>query len=238
MTVLADEAVAAVLVVPENDWTAISKRVGLAALASDIASSIQVYLPHFGDLVAASAIWASTTFPGIVDESRLLAKYCSQAQSAFGELSRSLQGLGPNDPLPPAVRTEAQGVIENLAASTAVQDGTCKALFAAVLTFTTVNQTVDGAIAEYARRLGPDWAAITASTAAVNQATGRVLGGWQAITDDIGAIARGQVPVTTALLLGLGIDEAIREWAALERACADFARLADGQAGYLNGSWL
>ena len=235
---LTSDSLGSLFVIPESDWTSISKRVGLTILAKDIAPSIARYLVDFPALETVCQKWKDTTFPGLIAQSENLSNYCVQARDSWTKLQQAISGLDPNRDLPPEVKREAEGVIGSLSQSTASLNQQFAPLSADVLAFTTQNQVIDSHITSYTDRLGPDWKSINPSTTAVDKATGLVMGAWQAISDDLNAIATGRIVMTTQLLLSLDIASALLSWEHLRDEAHDFASMAKGQEQYLSGQWI
>ncbi len=235
---LVNEAVGSLYTVPENDWTEISKRVGLALLAKDISHHIAQYLPDFPALVTACERWKTHTFPSLVAESASLPSYCSQAREDFSKLQQQLAGQDPNRPLPAPLQQEAQTVLTRLSESSTPRERAAKDLVAELMSFVAVNQLIDAKIKSYTERLGPQWKSIDPSAGAVSRASSLVLGAWAAISSDLSYVVSGRIPVTTALLLGLGISSALLAWENLQREAEQFSHIAQGQEKYLNGQWL
>ena len=235
---LASESLGSLFTVSESDWTQISKRVGLAILARDIATQIARYLPDFPALVKVCESWKERTFLELVLQSARLPAYCIRAREDFSSFERKLSGLDPVKPLPLQLQQEAQTVILWLAGASEPLAQAFKDLAAQVAEFTSVNQRIDAKIQSYTDRLGPEWKSIDPAAGAVSHATGLVLGAWSAISSDLSAVVSGRIPVTTPLLLSLGIASALRAWDNLRKKAEEFGRIAKGQERYLSGQWL
>jgi hypothetical protein len=224
--------------IPEADWTAVSKRVGLTRLTEDIADRIAKSLPDFPSLVQVCKIWRETTFPGLIQQSHDVNAYAVQSIASFTALQQKIAGLDPNKPLPPAVKAEAEKSIGTLSTSSATLSTTSASLQAQVANFSSVNHVVDAKITTYVAKLSPQWASIAAPIEAVDRATGRIRGAWQAINNDLQSVVSGKIPITTPFLIGLDIQVSINTWQILRSETAAFASLAQGQDKYLTGQWL
>jgi hypothetical protein len=235
---IASDDVASLFSIPEDDWTAINKRVGLVWLARDIVTSIEQYLPNFPALETASQTWKDATFPALVQQAGAITTYSGQAISSFTTLQTATQALDPNAPLPPTVQSQAQTALDALAASSATIAASAKSLGDDVAAFTTQNQIVDAKINDYVGVLGSDWTVLTAETESVDQAVGLVRGSWSAIVDDLRNVASGQITITTPFLLGLDIASALLSWQHIQAEAGAFATMAGGQGQYLDGSWV
>jgi hypothetical protein len=235
---LVNESVGSLFTVPERDWTEISKRVGQAVLAKDISNRIAQYLPDFPALVTACERWKDHTFPGLVVEATNLPGYCSRAREDFSRLQQELAGQDPNRPLPPLLQQEAQTVLARLSESSTPRERASKDLVAELMAFVSVNELIDAKIKSYTDLLGPEWKSIDPSSGAVSRASSLVLGAWVAISSDLSYVVSGRIPITTALLLSLGISSALLAWENLQREAEQFSPIAQGQKKYLNGQWL
>lgn len=227
-----------VLVIPEQDWTVISKRVGLTMLAEGISSTIVQYLLGFPDLVIVCRRWRDHTFSGLIDHANKLDIHSANAIRDFESLQLGLSELQPTDPLPADLRREAETVIGALADSTQALNTEFAVLNAEVTDFTIKNQIVDQNIEEYSSVLGPEWQSIFPSTGKVDAACGIVRGTWQALADDLSYITAHPVIIDTSFLLSLQIEAALSAWGNLQKEAVVFGNMADGQEQYLSGDWL
>ena len=235
---LTSTSLGSLFVISESDWTAVSKRVGLTSLTKEIAGQVAKYLPDFPQLVQVCQRWKDVTFPGIVTQSRNLSAYSAQAIQSFTALQQKIAQLQPHEELPPAVRDEAEKDLGVLAQSTATIGGAFSELEGQIATFSKVNQVVDADITNYTARLSPEWKSIQTSVDAVDRATGRIRGAWQAINNDLQSVVTGKIPITTPFLLGLDIHSALLSWQILQQESTAFPSLAQGQDRYLTGQWL
>lgn len=224
--------------IPESDWTAISKRVGLTVLLEGTADYIAPYIRDFRNLEIVCKTWKDATFPELVTQSHNLSHYSTEAIQSFSELQRTISNLDPNEDLPPGVKQKAETVIGQLARSTGSLNQAFFSLTQNVKAFVSENNMVDAEIHSYVDRLGPDWQWIGASTKAVENAAGLVLGTWQAIASDLDNVVSGQITVTTKFLLNLDIQWALNSWKDLQNETDAFPSMAKGQDEYLTGRWL
>jgi hypothetical protein len=235
---LTSEELGNVVVVPQGDWTVINQRVGLTLLAENIASTIGQFLPVFPELVPVCRMWKDRTFAELIDHTRQLEAQAAAAIRDFGALQAELDTLGFNDPLPDALRRQAEAAIGALAKSTAELSVRFDRISADVTEFTIRNQVVDQNIEQYRRMLGPNWQSILPSTSKVSDASGLVRGHWHALTDDLANIARNPVTITPPFLLSLQIQSALLAWSNLKMQAVAFVAMAVGQDRYLTGQWL
>lgn len=224
--------------VPESDWTALSKRVGLTRLASSIAPVIEKYIPDFPQLVTVCENWANTTFPGLVDVSGRINTFSQECVQRFGAVQQAIAGLGQNDPIPPATVTLIQNSFASLAVDAGPLNSTVVDLSGQVKAFVDRNDIIDAEIANYAKELGPNWQAIGAATAPVQQAAGLVEGAWGAIATDFTAIATQKFEITMPFLLSLDVQSAVLSWTNVGKEAAAFQPMAAGQQQFLTGAWL
>jgi hypothetical protein len=235
---LTSEELGNVVVVPQGDWTVINQRVGLTLLAENIASTIGQFLPGFPELVPVCRMWKDRTFAELIDHTRQLEAQAAAAIRDFGALQAELDTLGFNDPLPDALRRQAEAAIGALAKSTAELSVRFDRISADVTEFTIRNRVVDQNIEQYRRMLGPNWQSILPSTSKVSDASGLVRGHWHALTDDLANIARNPVTITTPFLMSLQIQSALLAWSNLKMQAVAFVAMAVGQDRYLTGQWL
>jgi hypothetical protein len=224
--------------IAESDWTVINKRVGQASLLSLIAGSVSQTLPGFGALAAACTTWRSRTFPDIDRTARATADGCDQAIREFSAVNQGLEALPDDAALPSDLAGRAREAIDHWAATASGLSGRFATLTPEVRDFHTANFTVDAQISVYQNRLGPLWKPVAAQTLAVNNATGQILGIWQAITDDLRQITARPVTITTPFLTSLQIGAALNSWRNLRGKALAFAGMVPGQERFLSGAWL
>lgn len=230
---LTNESVAQLFTVPESDWTAINKRVGVTEYAKGIASEISQMLPKYPQLVSACDLWMSTTFPGLISHSTALVNYADQSTQQFTDLQNALNALGPNtNPLPSAIQSQAQTALNNLQQTSNTLGAQFDTLSQQVSDFATVNGEIDTEITHYQSQLGPWWAPIGATISKVDGATGHVKGVWLAINSDLQNALSGQIDVTDSFLLGLDINVALSAWASIKTEATAFGTMANGQMQY------
>ena len=221
--------------VPRADWQAISQRVGMTLLAEGIAPTIGRFLPSFPELVAVCRQWKDTTFPNVVSQSAHLGAYASSAIDRFSALRELISAATPS--LLPLVKQQAETELVELLRSTQQLAEDFEPLTGQVRSFAFENDAVDAQINAYAGRLGPGWTSIRPATQAVDVAVGRVLGTWQALADDLSAIACGRIGIKLPIL-GLQIEVALKSWSSLQQEAKAFASLAETQRPYLDGQGL
>lgn len=235
---LSDPSVGSLFTVPESNWTAISKRVGITVLASAIAPIIGRTLADFPKLETACQAWRNATFPGMVGLSADIGTFATTAAADLKSLQGPISQLNPGDAVPASTAKLVQTTLGKLAQNMLPLNTQCNALNTQVQSFATENQIVDGQVQNYVKYLGPNWQSLTSDVPAVEAATGLVEGAWKAISNDFNAVATGAIPITTALLLSLDLQSAILAWTNLGPEATAFASLAQGQQQYLSGAWL
>ncbi|GAB2962181.1 hypothetical protein GCM10027048_33240 [Hymenobacter coalescens] len=226
---IASASVAELYTVPASVWAAIHQRVSLTLMAQPMAAEIQQMLLHFPDLVTVCQQWQSTTFPGIVAQSRQLAAYAAQAQQDFTPLAATVAALDPNAPLPEAVRAQAQAALSRLSQSTAALQQAFDGLKAQISQFRLVNGQVDTEAERYAGQLGFLGAPVAHAVQAVEAATGSVLGDWSAIADDLHELTISPADLTLAVLLSLQLQMALLTWQSIGQEVAGFQQNLMGQ---------
>jgi hypothetical protein len=230
---LTDKSVAQLFTVPESDWTAINKRVGVTEYAKGIASEISQMLPKYPELVTACDLWMSTTFPGLISHAAALANYADQSTRQFTDLQNALAALGNNtNPLPPAVQSQAQSALNDLQQTSKTLGTQFTTLSQQVSDFASINSQVDEEITHYQTQLGQWWAPIGAKISTVDNATGHVKGVWSAISSDLQNALSGQLDITNSFLMGLDISVALSDWATIKTEATAFGAMANGQTQY------
>lgn len=235
---LADPSTSALFAVPETNWTAISKRVGITILANAIAPIIGQTLSEFPKLEAACQVWRNTTFPGLTSLSASIGTFAGTAVTGLKALQGPISQLAPGDMVPSSTAELVRTTLGNLAQGMAPLNTQCSALNTQVQSFADENQIVDAQVQAYIKYLGPNWQSLAGDIPAVESATGLVEGAWKAITQDFNAVATGSISITTALLLSLDLQSAILAWTNLAPQASAFASLAQDQQQYLSGAWL
>ncbi|MGO9319823.1 MAG: hypothetical protein ACLQBY_03325 [Solirubrobacteraceae bacterium] len=235
---LASAGTGSLFQVSEGNWTLISKRVGLAHLAEPIEVEVAKRIPEFPALATACDRWRTATFSGIVTQAEELTANCTTSIQTFARLQHAIANLDPDESPPESICASIFAAISSLHQSTVTLSNAIVALAGEVTAFRSANDVVDAQIARFVQELGPDWVSLASSTHAVEQAVGVVEGAWQAITADIGTIASGSIPITTQLLLSLGIASALLSWEHVREEAQAFPSMATGQTRYLDGSWL
>jgi len=226
---LTSDSIGSLFTIPEGNWTAIDRRVDLVLLAKDAAALIAQTIPPFPALVAQCEVWRAATLPGVLAQSQSLAAWASAAMADFAELQRRMAGLNEMDPLPPETHRFAECAMQGLATSTRVQKDHFDPLLAGVREFASRNMAVDAIVDRNVRKLGPEWKSLAAESAGLQQASGKVLGGWQALSHDLDQVAAGKFTLDVPFLLDLEIAVAVRSWENIAREAAAFPAKAAGR---------
>jgi hypothetical protein len=209
--------------IPSEDWAAIRERVELCLFAENIQTFIAQTLPDFPALVVVCKTWQSSTYPGLIEGATNLAQYSADAITSFTQLQDAIKDLKPNDPLPPPVKSMAEEAFGALDRTTAPLSSSFGTLSDQLIAFDTVNGVVDSQVGRYRAQLGDHWTSIAAENAAVEKATGKVLGAWLAISNDLDLVVRDPDMITTQFLLDLQIASAIRTWQQIQAEATAFA---------------
>jgi hypothetical protein len=221
---LASASLADLFTVPASDWAAIQRRVSVVLLATTVVADIQQALPHFPDLLVACQAWQATTLPAIREQSQQLHAYAADAQRQFGPLADAIDALDPNAPLPPAVRAQAETALAALQQATTRISASFNALREPISNFHLVNGQVDTELLRYQDLVAFFGDAITQATRTLDNATGRVQGDWNAISDDLRPLTSDQVDLTLAILASLGLRQDLAIWASIEQQTSEFER--------------
>jgi hypothetical protein len=233
MTPLAHPTTAEIFTIPAADWTAINKRVGTVLVLEPLGAIVSKTLPGYPALLTSSKSWVNTTYDGLVSQSRALADYAGRAISTFGDLSAAVKQVPAGATPPPPLQELTAAVLAALAESTGPLAAAFNSLSGQVQEFLTANKAVDAefAAAEGAE-LGVYWAPVAAQLALLENAAGRVMGDWNAITSDLATLQRPAVDVTMEFIESLQLDAAVVAWTAVRTEAAAFAATVAGQKQY------
>ena len=233
MTPLAQPTTAEIFTIPAADWTAINKRVGTVSILERYEPFVSKTLPGFPALVASSALWANTTYDGLVNQSRVLADYAGRAISTFGDLSAAVKQVPAATPPPPSLQERTTAALAALAESTGPLAAAFNSLSGQVQEFLTTNKAVDAqfAAAEGAK-FGVFWAPVATQFALLENAAGRVMGDWNAITSDLATLQRPAIDVTMEFIESLQLDAALVAWTSVRSEAGAFASHTSGQKQY------
>jgi len=230
---LASAATSSMYAIPAADWTAINQRVGSVLAIAPAKDVISQTLSQYPALLDSSQQWTQSTFQGLITHARELNGYAGSAMSNFSQLHAALEGVKQGGgAVPPGVQQQTASVLQQLAQDTAPLAAASGALATSMRAFLTDNQVVDGEIARFQAVLGSFWAPVGATIAALEQAAGRVTGGWSAITDDLNNVLAAPIDVTLPFLESLEIQAALASWQAVQAETGGFASLAAGQEQY------
>ena len=235
MTTLVSPDLTGVFTVPEADWSAISKRVGVS-IALHQAFEGPRMMPSFPALLAASQTWKATTFPSLIAQSTSLGEYADAAIGDFTSLQQSIDALGPAATVvPESLTTTVRDTLRRLHAATSTQADAFSALVSPIDAFRVASDGLDRDVAQTS--IAQTFPATSAQTSAVADGIAHVEGRWTALRDDLAA-SNGDVDVTMPFLAGLGIAAAIVSWQRIKSETTAFAAMADGQQEYLSGSLI
>lgn len=208
----------ALYAIPAESWEAISARVStVIQLVND-----DDLWPDFAALGASCKLWQSTTFPNIIAQSVLVSTFATKAVQALQELANGLEGLQPDDELPPTVRFHYLTRINSLATSATTYRDAMDAQTPDIFAFVALNILAD-------LTGGPVLGSLTECCAPLDNAVRLLLGSWVGLSDQLVALSSGRVEITTAGLLAEDIQAIITDWNRLNQAAADF----DGMASNL-----
>lgn len=222
--------------VPEDDWVAISKRVGYAIKLSNIADQVTQFLPGFRALVTACVTWRDSTFPAIASNAVSLRDYSKQAVTEFTDLKAKIGPDGAN--LSPQVKDLVVATLHRLSEQTTPLNNQFRTVAGQIADFTDLNRAVDAQVDAFVNKLGPQWHSILSSTGKVDDATGLVRGTWEALSADLNALVSEPIDVDEPFILSLQIDSSLLAWVNLQGEANRFGTVVANQQQYLTGAWL
>jgi hypothetical protein len=235
MTTLVSPDLTTVFTVPEADWSAISKRVGVSIALHQAFEGPQM-MPSFPSLLAASRTWRATTFPSLVTQSGSLGGYADTAIGDFTSLQQNIDALGPAATVvPESLKTTVRDTLRRLHAATSTQADGFTALVPPIDAFRVASDAMDRDVAQTS--IAQTFPPTSAQTSTVADGIAHVEGRWTALRDDLAA-STGDIDVTMPFLAGLGIAAAIVSWQRIKSEAAEFASMAAGQQEYLSGSLI
>jgi hypothetical protein len=223
---LADSSVGSIFTIPSGAWGAIANRVSLVEKAAPAASLLQNFLPAFPALVTGARHWMASTFPGINMLSTQLGDYAVTSIDEFSDLRTSIDALGHEDSAgEAALLAQAETAIARLSKATSMLTTAFVPVTAGVIAFAQQNAAVDADVAQTIQRIRirTDWSALHDESAALQRAAAAVRGGWSALGDDLGSVARKQFHFTIPFVLSLDIGSALLAWTNMEERASAFA---------------
>lgn len=238
---LTTDSLIALYTIPEQDWIAISKRVGgVLVVASDpgYKNKMPHVFPHFNQVLKSCQEWKDTTFPGLVSQSGALHDYASQAITDFQQVKTEIANLEKDIPSPmDNVKQKVKATIERLQQATIPLNNAFFTLSGQFSEFHDANEQFDTDISTFKEK--PIWMEIVfGSIQVLEDAIGQVVGGWQAITSDLEDVVSGKIDITMPFIMELDIDVALKSWKRIQIETDCFRSMANGQQKYLSGDWL
>lgn len=206
---LVDPSVGALFTIPASAWSAINGEVRTILIQMAMEPGSPLEGTPLGN---ACSSWGMQILPGLHQLSGSLSQFSGTAVQLLTELETIVAGLAPNEPLTPEMKAKALGVFQPLASGSQALRQPSDELMTQISAFVNVIKADDADVREDMIARGQDPGTMFASMAAVEQACGQVLGGWQAISDDLDSIASQQVSLTIAILLSLDIQSAVLAW--------------------------
>jgi len=233
MTALTCNSLGRLLTVPEDDWTAINKRVGEAAAGAGAAEYISQYIPEFPVLVTVCKLWQDQTFESLIDQSAAISLYAGNAIYGFQELLKAMSQLeGSSDKVPDKIRQLACLQFDNLNQSTVALSKIVSSVGVSISDFLYVNQEVDMRIARYTSKLGIYWEPLGETILKVDSAVEKSTGDWFALAHTMQGILDVKPAITMHFLQNLDINTAIGRWKQLQLEADLFISFSENQVHY------
>jgi len=233
MTALTSKSLGRLFTVPENDWTAINKRVGEAAAGADVAQYISEYIPEFPVLVTVCKLWQDQTFERLIEQSAAVSLYAGNAIYGFQELLKEISVMDRSSgKIPDRIIQLTYLQFDNLNQSTLALSKIVASVGVSISDFLYVNQEVDMRIARYTNKLGIYWEPLGQTIINVNSAVEQSTGDWFALTHTMQRILDSRPEITMPLLLNLEINAAINCWRKLQLEADLFNSFSENQVHY------
>lgn len=222
---------------PVTGHVAVFKRLGASA-----SGDLYFFGAVEGDLLSpvyyweACNGWAKISFPALTAHSAAVTAFSGSAVRQLNAIQAQISGLDPNAPLPPAMKQAIQAQFQSLAQlATDLRDSSTE-LGPLITQFLDVSDAFDAKVA--ASPVGAAWPSLAGAGGAIRPALQRALGAWRAIADDLGGVASEKIPMTTELLLSLGIDSAVLAWTNIGAEASQFKTGANAQQILIGGDWV
>lgn len=216
--------------VPAQDWAQVKSRVHFVVQVPQgtwIAGLVTRLLPGFPALLASCTTWQQHTLPALHTQAQAVADYAATAIGNFTTLNEAVKASGGGSgPVPDALRQQTLTLLQKLASDTVLMNGSFGEVSGQLLTFWNDNITVDAQIAAHQEQLGQLWPSIAASLAALEQASGRVTGEWQALANDLTFTLASPIDVTMPFLESLNLDAALVSWRNVQAEATAFPAIA------------
>jgi hypothetical protein len=190
--------------------------------AQGIANLVSQYVPNYSRLLAVCQQWNSQTLPGLVSQSVETNLFANQAASILTRLGTELQPLKPSDPLPDSIGFIFRVEFAALQQSAGKLSAASSQLGPQIGSFVAENRAADAALEHVISPLGPGWEGVEGPIASLEQAMQDVANGWSAVQTAFGAAASSQADLTTAALLALDVQTAIKSWNAVAATAVAF----------------
>lgn len=225
------------------DWLSVTGRV---AIFKVLGKNAPVYLFKLGALEGDELgpayywedckSWATITFPALTAHVVAVTAFSSSAVPKLKAIQAQISGLDPNAPLPADMKQAIQAQFQSLAQLAGGLRDSSTALVPLITQFLDSSNAFDAKLKAAALTL--EWPALADAARLIEPVLQRALGAWRAIADDLGAVASDKIPMTTELLLSLGIDSAVLAWSNIGAEASKFKTGADAQQLLIAGDWV
>lgn len=233
MSLLTNNDLGQLYSIPEEDWTAINKRVGATAAASGIANYIENYIPEFPNLIHVCELWKTQTFNGLINQSAAISQYTGTAVNRFQTLLNVISTISPSETqVPEAVKEQTRQALIELSSTTTDLCKVNSEVNIQISNFLAINVKVDAQMLRFREKLGIFWEPLGQTITRVENATGLVTGSWLAIATDLENYAKLSPSVTMPFILQLDIEAAIVSWKSLQAEANAFMQISKNQKQY------
>ena len=219
----------ALYAISADDWAAIAARVAQVIGTEDIAAQIQVYIPNYVSLLAATKAWQAD-LAKIIAQAVYVGIFAGDMVNALTALAGDLKGLTPADPVPAGIAFLFKVKFGAAARSAATIDQGLAPLAPDVDAFVAQNKTADAAIEKIIAELPPDWKTIGGPLTLLDGAFTLVQQGWGGLAAQLTTLSGDHPGITTAALLAADLTAINKAWTDLGNAAAAFASHAKPSA--------
>lgn len=230
---LSNTSVSELFTIPNSDWTAVNKRVGVVLVAKKIASEISTMFIDYPALLTQCETWQLTTFNGLIAESQALAKYANTAITTFSALNSKIKPLIKNGaPVTEVIQVEIKTALQQLNASTKIIVTQFTTLNKTLSAFLTANEVVDKEWETIKNNYGNFWTSIETEILSFENSTQHLLSVWSAIKDDLNSATNPDIIVDIPFIESLNIDAAIVKWQTIYNEANAFPTAVSNQKQY------
>ena len=194
-----------------------------------------VLVPDVPNILPLTLLWQSTTFNSLINLSEQITTYAATSISAFQQLNNQISAIHGQQ-ITPALQLVTESVISNLNTRTQVLITEVNSCLSDLKNFLLANQAFDGFLTtNYPLFSVLNVAQFDPGTLNTFEASvEKVIGTWNAISNDLQAAVGQPLNVTLPFLESLNINNAITDWMNIQSETQSFSSFAGNQTQYWN----